>query len=201
MQLVQTSAGVFTAKMSKKLLLELEITFYFPMRTAGMLECFRKALTFVGVAALYISGDTDDGQGVDAGQAKEQREEPVHLDGQRTRPVSPGHPQIFHPSRLPRCRRFVFTFTDSCIALLISSRCGMFPPNRSRRIRKLKRKLSFRLLFLHNSLIEFRVWGDYLLIVALVKGNYATGLGSGSNRDTAHPAVPFPGDMDQLRSS
>lgn len=83
MQLVQTSAGVFTAKMRNKLLLALEITFYFPMRTAELLECFRKALTFVGVAALYVSGDADDSQGVDAGQAKEQREEPVHLEGRR----------------------------------------------------------------------------------------------------------------------
>lgn len=59
-----------------------------------MLERFRKALTFVGVAALYVSGDTDHSQGVDAGQAEEQREEPVHLEGQRTQPVSPAHPQI-----------------------------------------------------------------------------------------------------------
>lgn len=76
-----------------------------------------------------------------------------------------------------------------------------FSSDLSSRIRKLKRKLSLRLLFLHNSLIEFHVWGDYLLIMALVKGNYATGLGSRSNCDTTHPAVPFPGDMDQLRSS
>lgn len=37
------------------------------------------ALTFAGVAALYVSGDADHGQGVDAGQAKEEGEEPIHL--------------------------------------------------------------------------------------------------------------------------
>lgn len=165
-----------------------------------MLECFRKALTLVGVAALYVSGDTDYSQSVDAGQSKEQREEPVHLEGQRTQLVSPGHPQISPQSSasLPPFRFHVLGFLH-CFANLLQMQD--VSSDRSCRIRKLKRKLSLRLLFLHNSLIEFRVWGDYLLIVALVKGNYATGPRSGSNRNTAHPAVPFPGDMDQLRSS
>lgn len=37
------------------------------------------ALTFAGMAAFYVSCDTDYSQGVDAGQAKEQGEEPIHL--------------------------------------------------------------------------------------------------------------------------
>ena len=48
------------------------------------------------MAAFYVSGDADHGQGVDAGQAKEQSEEAVHLEGQRTQLVNraPMHHQI-----------------------------------------------------------------------------------------------------------
>lgn len=151
------------------------------------------------MAALYVSGDTDYGQGVDAGQAKEQSEEAIHLEGQRTQLVSRAHIHRQISTIVCLIADVLFSRSQSpAFFSLICPRRRIFPPILSRRIRKLKRKLSIRL---HNSLIEFRVWGDYLLIMALVKGNYTTGLGSGSNCDTMHPAVPFPGDMDQLRSS
>lgn len=35
------------------------------------------------MASLYVSGDADHRQGVDAREAEEQREEAVHLDGKR----------------------------------------------------------------------------------------------------------------------
>lgn len=35
------------------------------------------------MASLYVSGDADHRQGVDAREAEEQREEAVHLDGER----------------------------------------------------------------------------------------------------------------------
>lgn len=155
------------------------------------------------MAALYVSGDTDYSQGVDAGQAKEQREEPIHLEGQRTQPVSPTHPQI---SPLV-CLIAPVSFSRSGIpAFFFFS--TKFAPDAGYFLRSVSQDPEIKTetfitvcYFLHNSLIEFRVWGDYLLIMALVKGNYATGVGSGSNHDAAHPAVPFPGDMDQLRSS
>lgn len=54
------------------------------------------------MAALYVSGDTDYSQGVDAGQAKEQSEEAIHLEGERRQRVSraPTHRQISAPGRL-----------------------------------------------------------------------------------------------------
>lgn len=41
--------------------------------------------TFVGMAAFDVSGGTDDCQGVDASEAKEQREEAINLRGGRQR--------------------------------------------------------------------------------------------------------------------
>lgn len=129
MQLAATRAGNFTAEKSNKVPLAVENTLFLTDKScwnvsgqSGRPATFSErslapsesALTLVGVAALYVSGDTDHSQGVDAGQAKEQREEAIHLEGQRMQLVSraPRHPQIpavvclaaavsFSPSQIP----------------------------------------------------------------------------------------------------
>lgn len=51
------------------------------MNSAKLLRVF--VVTFVRVASLDVSGDADHGQRVDADEAKEQREEAVHLEEDR----------------------------------------------------------------------------------------------------------------------
>lgn len=52
-----------------------EAFFIFPRLNSGRLD-----LTFVWVASLDVSGDADNGQGVDACKAEEQGEETVYLE-------------------------------------------------------------------------------------------------------------------------
>lgn len=132
------------------------------------------------MAAFYVSGDADDHQGVDAGQAEEQREEPVHLGTQSRAAESCVHTGAIQPSSTFSAGRRCFTNALQTQDTSSEASCG---------IRKLKQKLSLWLLFLYNSLMEFRVWGDYLLIMALVKGNYSAGLGSRAK--SATPSAPL----------
>lgn len=94
MKLVETSAGIFTAEMSNRVSLALKNVLFLtdkncwnvsrqshwprPLQKSS-LTSYKLALTFAGMATFYVSCDTDYSQGVDAGQAKEQGEEPIHL--------------------------------------------------------------------------------------------------------------------------
>ena len=55
------------------------------------LESGRLDLTFVWMASLDVSGDADNGQGVDAGKAEEQREETIYLEENREREEAMNH--------------------------------------------------------------------------------------------------------------
>lgn len=82
MELVETCAGIFTAEMSNRASLARKNTPFLTDKNGwnvSRLTSCKLALTFAGVAAFNVSGDADDRQGVDAGQAEEQGEEAVHL--------------------------------------------------------------------------------------------------------------------------
>lgn len=103
MGLVETCAGIFTAEMSNRASLALKNTLFLTDKSCWNVSrqsptSQTLALTFAGVAAFDVSGDTDDRQGVDAGQAKEEGEEAVHLGTQSTAAES----RHIHPS-FPSC--------------------------------------------------------------------------------------------------
>lgn len=114
MGLVETCAGIFTAEMSNRASLALENTLF--LTDKNFWNVSRQsptsqtlALTFAGVAAFDVSGDTDDRQGVDAGQAKEEGEEAVHLGTQSTAAESRHiHPSFLPTASLTRSRRRIF---------------------------------------------------------------------------------------------
>lgn len=131
-------------------------------------------LTFAWVASLDVSGDADNCQGVDAHKAEEQSEETIYLEENKEKGW--WSTWLFQTCALS----FIFLFL-SCYALY-QIETEQLPSSEVLQDQNWEMKtfiiavIRFILIFIQSIVCK-----DYFLIMALDKGNYATGIQSASN--------------------
>lgn len=123
-------------------------------------------LTFAWVASLDVSGDADNCQGVDARKAEEQSEETIYLEENKEK----GWWSTWLSQTCALSSIFFFVF----VLLWTLS-------DRDRTAAFLQKTFIIAVIRFSLIFIQSIVCKDYFLIMALDKGNYATGFQSASN--------------------